>query len=111
MKSRETPQSQAVIINKVQLLLAEKRTSLSTMRTALAVLALPLAMVTLLIATSRYYDILGIMYLLLPVLAVCAGLLILGLHLAVRSLVHLHHYDRMIGDIKRKNGWLSDVMD
>jgi len=111
MKLKETAQSQAVIINKVQLLLAEKRTSLAAMRTGLAVLALPLGMVTLLIVTSRYYRITSVMYLFAPVVLVCAGLLALGLYLTLRALVHLHNYDRMIEDIKRENGWLSDVMD
>ena len=41
--SDETPlQAVSIAINEVQLLLAEKRTSLSVMRTGIAVLALPL---------------------------------------------------------------------
>lgn len=45
-----------VIINEVQLLLAEKRTSLAVMRTGIAMLALPLSVISVLIATSKYYD-------------------------------------------------------
>ena len=39
--------------NEVQLLLAEKRTSLSAMRTGIAIFAFPLSVLSVLIATSR----------------------------------------------------------
>lgn len=38
--------SDAIVINEVQLLLAEKRTSLSVMRTGIAVLVLPLSVLS-----------------------------------------------------------------
>ena len=44
--------------NEVQLLLAEKRTSLSTMRTGIAVFLLfPLSVLSVLIATSKSYEL------------------------------------------------------
>lgn len=48
-------ESDAIIINEAQLILAEKRTSMAAMRTGIAVFALPLSVLGLLIATSRYY--------------------------------------------------------
>ena len=45
-----------LIFNEVQLLLAEKRTLLSTLRTGIAVSIMPFTVVSFLIATSRYYD-------------------------------------------------------
>ena len=53
----EKKSSESIVINEVQLLLAEKRTSLSVMRTGIAVLVVPLSVLSLLIATSKYYDI------------------------------------------------------
>ena len=50
-------QSDILSINQVQLLLSEKRTSLSVMRTGIAMLALPLSIFSALIATSKYYEI------------------------------------------------------
>ena len=41
-----------LILNEVQLLLAEKRTSLSAMRIGIAVFAFPLSVLSVLIATS-----------------------------------------------------------
>jgi hypothetical protein len=45
----------AMILNEVQVLLSEKRTSLSTMRTGIAVFAFPLSVLSILIATSGSY--------------------------------------------------------
>ena len=62
------PDSDTIIINEVQLLLAEKRTSLATRRTGIAVFVLPMSVLSVLIATSRFYDIIHVMHLLLPLL-------------------------------------------
>jgi hypothetical protein len=43
----------ATILNEIQVLLSEKRTSLSTMRTGIAVFAFPLSVLSILIATSQ----------------------------------------------------------
>ena len=47
----------AMILNEVQVLLSEKRTSLSTMRTGIAVFAFPLSVLSILIATSQSYQL------------------------------------------------------
>ena len=65
-KSVET--NSALVINEVQMILAEKRTALSAMRTGIAVFALPLSVLSILVATSRYYDVLQVMHLLVPFL-------------------------------------------
>lgn len=49
------------IINELQLVLSEKRTALSVLRTGIAIFALPLSVVTVLVATSRYYDVFEIL--------------------------------------------------
>ncbi|MGD8916882.1 MAG: hypothetical protein PVH35_09820, partial [Syntrophobacterales bacterium] len=67
MNSMEYEQ-ESLILNEVQLLLAEKRTSLATMRTGIAVLILPCSVMSLLIATSKYYDIVHVMPLFIPLL-------------------------------------------
>ncbi len=74
-----------IVINEVQLLLAEKRTSLATMRTGIAVFTLPLSVLSILIATSRYYDISQVMPLLLPLLVISTALVFLGGYLVGRA--------------------------
>jgi hypothetical protein len=101
----------AVIINEVQLILAEKRTSLATLRTGLAVLTLPLSVVSLLIVTSRYYDVLRVMPLLIPVVLVCTALTGLGAYLVVRAVARIRHYDQLIAGIKKKYSEIAQFID
>lgn len=68
----------ATILNEVQVLLSEKRTSLSTMRTGIAVFAFPLSVLSILIATSRSYQLQEVMQWLVPLLLLNLGLTVLG---------------------------------
>ena len=103
--------SDAMIMNAVQLILAEKRTSLSALRTGIAVFALPLSMLGLLIATSKYYDVLEVISLLVPVLIICGALVVLGGFLIIHAIVRIHHHDRLVGEIKRKHSSIAEFMD
>lgn len=100
----------SIVINEVQLLLAEKRTSLATMRTGIAVFTLPLSVLSILIATSRYYDISQVMPLLLPLLVISTALVFLGGYLVGRALVRIRHQEHLILAIKRKNGWIAEFL-
>jgi uncharacterized membrane protein YkgB len=99
-----------IIINEVQLLLAEKRTSLAAMRTGIAVFTLPLSVLSILIATSRYYDITHVMPLLVPLLVICGALVILGCYLVIRAIIRIRHQERLILAIKGKNGWIAEFL-
>lgn len=55
-----------VVMDEIQLILAEKRTSLSVMRTGIAILALPLSVMSVLVATSRLYDAPSVLHFLIP---------------------------------------------
>jgi uncharacterized membrane protein YidH (DUF202 family) len=103
--------SDATIVNEIQVLLAEKRTMLSFMRTGIAVFALPLSVLSILIATSKYYTVVQVMPLLIPVLIICIGLILLGSYLVIRSIRKLRHYDRHINAIKRKYNWVADLLE
>ena len=103
--------SDTIVINEVQLLLAEKRTSLSTMRTGIAVLALPLSVLSVLIATSKYYDIFHVMHMLVPLMVMNAVLITLGSFLVIRSLLKIRHYDSLIQKLKKKHSTISEFID
>ncbi len=47
----------SVIMDEVWLILAEKNTALSMMRTGIAILVLPLSIMSVLVATSGFYDV------------------------------------------------------
>jgi uncharacterized membrane protein YidH (DUF202 family) len=98
------------IIAEMQLILAEKRTSLASLRTGIAVFALPLAVLSVLVATSKQYDITHVMPLLVPLLLLCAALVILGSFLAIRAIMRNIRYDKMIEKIKRKHSGIADII-
>ena len=102
---------EALIINEIQLILAEKRTSLAAMRTGIAVFVLPLSVLSILISTSKYYEVAQVMPLLLPLLLLCGALVVFGIYLVLRSLGRIHHHDRMILKLKRKHSRLAPFID
>src|SRR5262249_23022307 len=117
LESMEPPSSApkaedgAFVFNEVQLVLAEKRTALSSLRAGIAVFVLPLSVLSVLIATSRYYDILHVMPLMIPLLVVNTALILLGCYLIAHSMRRIHRYDRLIRDIKRKHSAIADLID
>jgi uncharacterized membrane protein YidH (DUF202 family) len=102
---------EGIIINEVQLILAEKRTSLSTMRTGITVFVLPLSVLSVLIATSKYYDVFQVMHLIVPLLIICAALVVLGSYLIIRSIIRIRHQENLILQLKRKHMWISEYID
>lgn len=102
---------EGIIINEVQLILAEKRTSLSTMRTGITVFVLPLSVLSVLIATSKYYDVFQVMHLIVPLLIICAVLVVLGSYLIIRTIIRIHHHDNLILQLKRKHKWISEYIE
>ena len=109
--TEQSSESDAFIINEAQLILAEKRTSLAAMRTGIAVFALPLSVLGLLIATSRYYDVLHVLPLIVPLGVMLLALIILGSYLIWRALGNIHRYDRLIHRLKMCHSKLSEFLD
>ena len=109
-KEVEDP-NEGLIINEVQLILAEKRTSLAALRTGIAVLVLPLSVVSVLITTSKLYNPDQVMPLILPLMILCALLVVLGAFLIVRSIRHILHQDKMIKTIKKRNLKVDQLID
>ena len=101
----------SIAINEVKLLLAEKRTSLAVMRTGIAVLALPLSVLSVLIATSKYYDVLNVLYFLFPLGALNFVLIVFGAYLIIRSIIQMRRYDRFIHTIKLKHSVIGEFIE
>jgi uncharacterized membrane protein YidH (DUF202 family) len=96
--------------NEVQLLLAEKRTSLSTMRTGIAVFVFPLSVLSVLIATSKSYELHEVMLWLVLLVLLNLGLVALGIYLIMRAVIRIHHYDRLMDKLKSKNSRLAELL-
>ena len=95
--------AEAAAIARIQLVLAEKRTSLAVMRTGIGVFTLPLSVITVLIATRANYTILDTYHLLIPLLGLCLGLIILATYLVHRSVLRIWKQDAMLKKIKRED--------
>ena len=92
-----------LLMNELQLLFAEKRTSLSVLRTGIAVFVLPLSVMSVLIATSEYYSLNKVLNLFVPVVILNSLLVILGIYLIVRALFRIYRVDQHINEIKKKS--------
>jgi uncharacterized membrane protein YidH (DUF202 family) len=101
----------AVVLNEMQLLLAEKRTSLSAMRTGIAVFAFPLSVLSVLIATSKSYEVHEVLQWLVPLVLLNLGLIALGIYLITRAVIRIHHYDRAIDKLKSKHSRLAELLN
>jgi uncharacterized membrane protein YidH (DUF202 family) len=105
------PDLEIVPFNEVQLLLAEKRTSLSMLRTGIAVFVLPLSVLSVLIATSKSYELHQVMLWLVPLVLLNLGLVALGIYLITRAVARIRHYDGLIDKLKRKHSRLAEFLD
>jgi len=99
------------IINEMQLIFSEKRTALSLLRTGITVLLLPLSVLTVLLATSRYYDISKAWAVSIPLGVLCFGLFILGLYLIIRSTKLIRRCDNAAHLLLKQSKYLSDLLD
>jgi len=111
MNPNEKEGIDGVIFGEIQLLLAEKRTSLSALRTGIAIFALPLSVLSILIATSKYYEVLKVLHFLVPLLALNAGLIGLGAYLIIHAFRRLRHYDALIKALKLKHSAIAEFID
>lgn len=107
----EAVESDSAALGAVQLLLSEERTSLSLMRTGIAILALPMSVLSLLVATSRYYDALDVLGLLLPLAGLCVVLMLFGGYLILHSWRKMHRIDGLIHRIKLEHGGIAKYME
>ncbi len=111
METNEPPKLDNLILGEIQVLLAEKRTSLSTLRTGIAIFALPLSVLSVLIATSRYYSFGKVMPLLVPLLLLNFGLVALGSWLIYRSIRRIHHYEHRIRELSQKYRSIAEFIE
>ena len=106
-----TSDDQAIHISQIQLILAEKRTSLAVLRTGIVVFTLPLSVLTVLVATSRSYDFLDTYHLLVPLLGLCGGLVVLAVYLVHRSMIRIRRQDALISKIKETDPQIAEFLE
>src|SRR5213080_2209084 len=111
METDEPIKLDNLILGEIQVLLAEKRTSLSALRTGIAIFALPLSVLSVLIATSRYYSMEKVMPLLVPLLLLNFGLVVLGSWLFYRSIRRIYHFEHRIRELSQKYQSIAEFIE
>ena len=111
METDGLPKLDNLIFGEIQVLLAEKRTALASLRTGIAVFALPLSVLSVLIATSRYYNVGTVMPLLVPLLLLNFGLVVLGSWLIYRSIHRIHHFEHRIRELSQKYRSIAEFIE
>ncbi|UQZ91204.1 hypothetical protein C4J81_07640 [Deltaproteobacteria bacterium Smac51] len=109
MPSDAVLQQEGMLINEINLVLAEKRTSLSVMRTGIAVLALPISVLSVLVAISKFYEPSDVMYFLAPLLSLCGVLTVLGAFMIWRALRRIAQLNKVVSSLKKQNTNLRDL--
>ncbi|HVM46318.1 MAG TPA: hypothetical protein VM582_10320 [Candidatus Thermoplasmatota archaeon] len=99
-----------LVIQEVQLLLAEKRTSFALLRTGVSVSLVPLSVWTVLIATSRLWNVWEARWLLAPLMLVALALFGLGAYLIMHAMQHLAHTDRVLMGLRQSDTLLEDLL-
>ena len=100
-----------VVMNEIQLILAEKRTSLAYLRTGIAVFALPLSVLSVLVATSKIYRITDVLEIFITLVILSAGLAVLGTYLVHSSVMKIRRNDRLINKLLRSNCCLREFIE
>jgi uncharacterized membrane protein YidH (DUF202 family) len=103
-------QEHQLYINEAQLLLSQKRTSLSVLRTGLGIMTLPASVFTILVATSRAYDLGSALLLLIPLTALCLGLVAFGAYLILRSWHKMKRCDRLLQELEARDSLLKELI-
>ncbi len=99
-----------VAINEIQMVLAEKRTSLSVTRTGIAILVIPLSIMSFLIATSKHYDIIHVLHIFIPIVLINTMLICIGTYMVIKSIKNIRAQDHLIQKLKKHNPSLASLI-
>ena len=102
---------EGVIINEIEMLLEEKRTSLAVMRTGIAIFVIQMLTAAFLIARSKTFVFLEIIHMAIPFYIINLFLVVLASYLVTSSLIHIRSYDRIIRGLKKRHRRISELMD
>lgn len=72
---------------------------------------MPLSVVSLLIATSRYYDALNVLHFLVPLGLLCVVLVLVGGYLIVHAALKFRRVDRLIHRIKLAHSAIAPFLE
>lgn len=95
----------------IQLILAEKRTSLAVLRTGVTVGLLPLSVTTVLVTLSRFYDWFANLHFLAPMYVLLTFLTVVSAYLIGRALLRIRKQDQLIETLRREYPRVAPFID
>ena len=111
MSTNDEVSSERLLIDEIQLLLDEKRAFLSMMRTGIFILIAQLLIISILIVTSRFYEIISVLHMIIPFYAINIALMSLGCYLIIHAFFRIRHYDYAILQLKKKHWRIAELVD
>lgn len=102
--------SEQLLLNEVQVLLAEKRTYYSLMRSALAIFTLPLTVVLFLISTAPVHGLFDKPWLSVTIMAMLLVISFTGITQVIRASEKIKKLHRMIEIIKTQNKRIAEIV-
>ena len=111
METTYSDDQDSLIVDEVLLFLQEKRTVLITIRIAIGTIMVQVSILSFLIATSRFYQWIEVMHLLVPFVVLNIIVLCIAGYFLFGSLIHLHRLERQIVRYKKRHSRIAQCMD
>lgn len=109
-EKKEIAVDHRLVMQEVQLLLAEKRTSFALMRTGVTVALLPVSVWTVLVATSSLWSVWDSWWILAPLMLVATVIFVLGAYLVGHAMHHIAHTDRVLMGLRATDTLLEELL-
>lgn len=108
MKQKHT--SEQLLLNEIQVLLAEKRTYYALLRSSVALVTLPLTVIVFLVSTNEYHGLFNFVWLMVLVVGVLVLISIIGISFFARAENRIKSIDKMIVTIKTENKRIAEII-
>ena len=110
VKKKNKKPSEAILLNEIELLLAEKRTNFSLLRTGIAVATLPLTVAIFLIATNDFHNTFDNKFYLLAIVITLAAITASGVFMAVFASRKIKKVDVAVLKIEKDNKRIKNII-
>jgi archaellum biogenesis protein FlaJ (TadC family) len=110
VKKKNKKPSEAILLNEIELLLAEKRTNFSLFRTGIAVATLPLTVIIFLIATNEYHKVFDNKFYLMLIVLILTLLALGGVFMAIKASRKIKKVDKAVLKIEKDNRRIKNII-
>lgn len=109
-KKKNKKPSEAILLNEIELLLAEKRTNFSLLRTGIAIATLPLTVAIFLIATKDFHNAFDNNFYLFTILLFFGLIIASGIFMTVFAGRKIKKVDKAVLRIQKENKRVKNII-